>query len=111
MLGWMFSSHINVLEQLLSRVFHCFKFSEYSFFFSPFFAPLQVVESSGKGENNSTLPILSKNDKHESSESGGKVDAKIEDEKRHGTGTVLQQHTADVNAYKEGILKTMIDPS
>lgn len=71
---------------------------------------MQVVTSGGK-EKNSTLSHLSKNDKRVSSESGAKVDAQIPDEQQHGTATIIQSHSADVNAYKEGNLTKMIDSS
>jgi len=39
------------------------------------------------------------------------VDAQIPDEEQHGTATILQSHSAHVNAYNEGNLTTKIDSS
>ena len=39
------------------------------------------------------------------------MDAQIPDEQQHGTATILQSHSADANAYKEGNLTTMVDSS
>ena len=39
------------------------------------------------------------------------MDAQIPDEEQHGTATILQSHSAHVNAYNEGNLTTKIDSS